>query len=175
LLNSGGGDHRDGEDQQRSESGALSVSTLVVAVAGIASFLAFPLGMARSSPAWSLPVSFFCWSVALLLPGLVVARLGRLRPPEVVAQLSLTALAWNGAVWLPIPALRVIALVAVPLAILLVAAVVGRRDGPGEEISRPTRLRPAVFRAFAWNSLSSLGLFLGIAHFLNLYGFVRAR
>lgn len=155
----------------------LSISTLLVAILGIASFLAFPLGMARSSPAWSVPVSFLCWSIALLLPAAIVAPLGRLRPSERVAHVSLTACFWNVVAWLPVPAYRVMALVVAPLAILLATVIVGR-FALSEESERQVSRRDSwsrILRACAWNSLSALALFLAIAYALNVYGYVVSR
>ncbi len=153
----------------------LSISTLLMAMMGIASYLAFPLGMSRSSPAWTVPVLLFCWSVALFLPVAIVAPLGRLRPSEIVAHISLTAFFWNVAVWLPVAAYRVIALVVTPLAILLATVIVGRFTLPKERQERHGYSWSRVFRAYAWNSLATLALFLAIAYFLNVYGYVRTR
>jgi hypothetical protein len=148
---------------------------MLVAIVGIASFLAFPLGMARSSPAWSVPVSFFCWSVALLLPGVIVALIGRMRLPQMVAQVSLTALFWNVAVWCPVPAYRMIALVVVPLVLLFATVIIGRMTRHDERLKKHGRSWSKVLGACAWNSLFSLALFLAIAYVLNAYGYVRSR
>lgn len=157
------------------DSSQLSISTLLVAILGIASFLALPLGMARSSPAWSVPVSFFCWSVSLLLPAAILAPLSRLRPSEIVAHVSLTAFFWNVAAWLPAPTYRVITLVVAPLVILLATVIVGRFTPSDERQERLGDSWSRVLRAYAWNSLIALALFLTIAYALNVYGYVVSR
>jgi hypothetical protein len=116
----------------------ISISTLLIAILGIAAVLALPLETTRSSPAWSLPVSTFAMTVSLLFPGAIVAMRNRACLDEMVAQIALTASFWNLVLWLPVPAYRVIVLVGVPCLVLIVTTFLGRamRQGRNREQDR---------------------------------------